>query len=245
MGTMNRRVVVACCAFALVGSVGWPVEASPLEDKAVEVGPGIKPPSGGGVVVIETPKRVAESNSHANVMVRLLLDESGQVYRAEAVDAPDSRLAAAAVRHVRDIGFRPATRDDKPIVVWWSKSVSFRPRIELDAEIPPSGCLPATYTKPIRQEDLTDDVEFPRLVKRVDPEYPPALRRDHVEGKAEVECVLDTCGNLRNCRVAHATHAAFGRAGWDAVVGRRYVPARLDVVPFPIILTVKVDFRLQ
>ncbi len=194
--------------------------------------------------MLETPDGVADSNAHATVTVRLLLDKSGWVLHADAVDAPEPRLAAAAVKLFKGPFFSRATRGNEPVVASRDRKISFRPKTELDAEIPSSDCVPASYHPVIREEDLTDDVELPRLLNRVEPVYPDSLRRDLVEGQAKFECIVDTCGHVRDCRVVDATRAAFAKAGLDAVVSRRYAPARRNGIPVATAFTINVTFRI-
>lgn len=192
--------------------------------------------------MIETPDGVADRDAHATVTVRLLLDKSGWVRSAEAIDSPDPRLIAAAVEQFENGSFSPATRDKKPVVVWFNKKVVFRPKIELDAEIPSADCVPAAYD-PNHLEEITDDVELPRILLKVQPVYPPELRQDRIEGQARFACSIDTCGHVRDCRILNSTRGAFERAGMDAVVRRRYVPARRNGKPIAIQSTIAVAFN--
>lgn len=194
-------------------------------------------------MLLETPAGVAESNAHATLTIRLLLDKLGRVRRAEALDAPDPRLAAAAVQRLEKMRFPPAMRDKKPLVVWFNKSVQFRPKKELDAQIPSPDCVPAAYDL-AHIDDATEDVELPRLLENVEPAYPPTLRALRVDGQATFSCVIDTCGRVRDCRVLDASLGDFARAGLDAVVRRRYVPALRQGKPITIMVTIGVTFKV-
>jgi TonB family protein len=239
----SRVAANICCAFFLVNSAAPPARASRLEDKAVEVGPGIKPPSGPGLIVLETPEDVAESNAHATLTLRVLVDKSGRVRRAEALDAPDPLLAAVAVKSLVGMRFPPAMRDETPVVVWWDTKVVFRPRAELDAQHPSLDCVPAAYEL-AHLDALTEHDELPRLLEKVEPVYPPKLRAERVEGQAKFACVIDTCGQVRDCRVLSASLGEFARAGLAAVVRRRYVPALRDGKPFTVMFTIALTFTV-
>ena len=241
---MRRLATAVGCAALLVASVGTKARASRLSDKAVEIGPGITPPAAAGLLVIETPEGVADRDAHATVTVRLLLDKSGRVRSAEAIDSPNPRLAAAAVEQFKNGSFPPATRDKKPVVVWFNKKVVFRPKTELDAEIPSADCVPAAYD-PDNLEEITDDVERPRILRTVEPVYPPDLRQDRIEGQARFACIIDTCGHVRDCRILNSSRGAFATAGMDAVVRRRYVPARRNGKPIAIQTTIAVTFHVR
>ncbi len=141
------------------------------------------------------------------------------------------------------MSFPPATRDKKPVVVWFNKSVLFRPRNELEAEIPSSDCVPAAYDL-AHLEDLADDVELPRLLEKVEPDFPPGPNAERKEGEARFACVVDTCGRVRDCRVLNASLGEFARAGMNAVVRRRYAPARRNGRPITITFSIGVTFRV-
>lgn len=241
---MRRLAITVGSAAFLVASLGATARASRLSDKAIEIGPGITPPAAVGLLVIETPEGVADRYAHATVTVRVLLDKSGWVRSAEAIDSPDPRLAAAAVEQFENGSFSPATREKKPVVVWFNKKVVFRPKTELDAEIPSADCVPAAYD-PNHLAEITADVELPRILLKVEPVYPPDLRQDRIEGQAWFACIIDTCGHVRDCRVLNSTRGAFARAGMDAVVLRRYVPARRDGKPIASQFTIAVTFNAR
>ncbi len=75
---MRRPSALVCCAFVVVVLAGPAAVAARLEEKAVEVGPGITPPQAAGLSVLETPDGVPEGLAHSTLTLRLLLDKSGQ-----------------------------------------------------------------------------------------------------------------------------------------------------------------------
>jgi TonB family protein len=230
-----------CGALLLAGALGSAVHASRLEKKAVEIGPGITPPYAGGAALLETPDGVPEADAHGRLTIRLLLDKSGAVRRVVAPDGADPRLAAAAVARFENASFSPARRGNKPVVVWFDATVVFRPREELEAEIPGPGCVPAAYDLD-RIEDPTEEVQLPRLVEKVDPDYPPELIAERASGMARFACVVDTCGHVRDCRVLYASRGAFARSALAAIVKRRYAPARRNGEAVTVRFTIDVTF---
>ena len=240
-----RLAATGCCAGFLVASVALAARTSRLAAEAVEVGPGITAPSTGGLLVLETPEGVPEALAHAALTIRLLLDKSGRVRSAEPVDPPDPRLAAAAVGPLKNGEFDPAMRDKKPIVVWLNKKVLFRPRAEFAAAVPSADCVPAADGETIGEgpPELFEDVELPLLLAKTEPVYPPELSHRRIGGQARFECVVDTCGRVNGCRVVDASHGAFARSGLDAVVQRRYVPARRDGKPVSLRFSITVSFH--
>jgi TonB family protein len=243
---MRLAATVGCACF-FVASVALAARLSRLAVEAVEVGPGITAPSTGGLLVLETPQGIPENLAHAKLTIRLLVDKSGRVRSVEPVDPPDPRLGAAAVQSLKNGEFYPAMRDKKPVVVWFNKKVVFRPRAEFDAEIPSPNCVPAADGEVIGDAapELFEDVELPRLLEKAEPVYPQELILDRVEGQARFACVIDTCGRVGGCRVVDASRGAFARSGLEAVVRRRYVPARRDGKPVAIRFTIAVYFHAR
>jgi TonB family C-terminal domain len=240
-----RGAALVVGTLLLAGAIGPPAYASRLKDRAIEVGPGITPPWTGGTIVLETPKGVSEQHSHATLTIRLLVDSSGRVRHTEARGAPDPRLARVASALFRFLKFHPATRDGKPVDVWWNRRVAFRPKSELDSVIPPLNCVPAVDHQPIREDMVTDDVELPRIVKIVFPDYPRAMLDRRMEGDASFRCVIDTCGRIRECIVVAASRPEFAKSGLDAVIQRRYTPALRNGVSVTITFVIDVTFRLR
>jgi TonB family protein len=148
--------------------------------------------------------------------------------------------AAAAVFEGRN--WRPATQGQKAVVVWWNRKVRFRPKAELDANKPPPNCV-AAATDRVYEAELTDDIEWPRLLESAAPEYPRDALNERDSGRAGVRCVLDTCGRVRDCTVMFAPRTSFGQATQKAAMQRRYAPARKDGQPIAIEITIVSDFR--
>ena len=240
-----RRGATACCALALLVSLGSAARAAQLEDEAVEIGPGISPPWIGGLYVLETPVGVPENMAHAALKLRLLLDTSGRVRKVVIVDTPDPRLAKAATAWFENRTFHPAVRESTPVAVWWDRKVLFRPRSELRSEVPSASCVQATYGEALREDDLTDEIELPRILKKVAPAYPRAMEQRRIEGDVSFTCVIDVCGRVRDCRAVASSRAEFEQAGLDAVLQRRYTPARRNGEPVVIMFTVTVTFGLR
>ena len=237
--------VLVVSAVVLVAPGVSATHASRLENKAVEIGPGITPPPANIKFVAETPQGVAESDSHAAVKVRMIVDTHGQVSHAQALDAPDPRLADAATAFFEKSYFQPAKEGTKPVVVWWTGKVSFRPKAEMDAEIPADTCVPSASDVVMGPEELTEDDELPRLIKKVEPVYSPASIRDSGDQKVLFDCVIDTCGRVGNCRVMTASLGAFARASQDAVVQWRYTPLRRGGKPAAMHYTIKFTVGLR
>lgn len=74
----------------------------------------------------EYPPEALAQGLEANVVLKLLVDETGRVVEATAVDDPGHGFAEAAVRIAkRYFRFQPARRGDQPVATWLRFTVRF------------------------------------------------------------------------------------------------------------------------
>lgn len=86
-------------------------------------------------------------------------------------------------------------------------------------------------------------VSTPRLVRRVEPEYPAVAVTAQIEGMVIIEATVDTKGAVTETRVLRS-HPLLDQAAVTAVEQWRYEPLRLNGMAQPFILTVTVSFSL-
>ena len=99
---------------------------------------------------------------------------------------------------------------------------------------------PPARVAPVR---VGGEISTPRLIHRVDPEYPPIAVSAQIEGMVILEATVDNTGAVRDTRVLRS-HGVLDEAAIDAVRQWRYEPLRLNGQPTPFILTVTVSFSL-
>ena|SRR5436190_12913154 len=105
-----------------------------------------------------------------------------------------------------------------------------------DAPPPP----PAVKAAPIR---VGGAVSAPRLVYRVDPQYPDIAQRAQIEGVVILEATVAANGTVQDARVLRS-HSVLDQAALDAVRQWRYEPLLFNGTPTPFVLTVTVSFGL-
>jgi len=104
---------------------------------------------------------------------------------------------------------------------------------------PPPTIAPALRPKaPIR---VGGDVTEPRIVKLVQPVYPPLASLAHVSGTVVLEATLTTEGTVEEIRVVSG-HPLLVNAAIDCVKQWRYEPTYLNNEPVSVILTAIVTF---
>lgn len=79
------------------------------------------------------------------------------------------------------------------------------------------------------------------------PRYPEALRQSRVEGRVEVEFVVDERGrvDMRTVKVVESTHDLFTAAVRNALGGMRFSPAKVGGTPVRQYVRLPVIFKLQ
>ena len=99
---------------------------------------------------------------------------------------------------------------------------------------------PPAPVEPVR---VGGEISAPRLVHRVEPEYPPIAVSALIEGMVILEATVDKTGAVRDARVLRS-HGVLDEAAVRAVEQWRYEPLLLNGTPTPFVLTVTVSFSL-
>lgn len=84
----------------------------------------------------------------------------------------------------------------------------------------------------------------PVVVLRIDPVYPEEMRIAGIEGRAVIEFLVDTVGQVRVPTVIEASHPEFGRAALEAVQHWEFAPAMENGEAVPRLVVVPVEFKL-
>src|SRR5207244_3707378 len=87
-------------------------------------------------------------------------------------------------------------------------------------------------------------IRVPRIVKMVQPTYPPAAIKQHVEGVVVLDATLTPSGSVEKLKVISGPPALI-QAAMEAVQQWHYEPTRLNGVAVPVLLTAKVTFSLN
>ena len=109
---------------------------------------------------------------------------------------------------------------------------------------------PARWKPETESEMLTagdGGVTNPRLVNRVNPEYPESARLRSLRGNVVLQAVITKTGAVADLRVIRSDRPGFGfeEAAMTAVGQWKYQPARLDGRPVDVYFTIFVEFRLR
>ena len=88
-------------------------------------------------------------------------------------------------------------------------------------------------------------VNPPRLVKRVQPIYPPEARKNREQGVSVYEAIISPDGCIEDPRLLQSSTPTLDIMGMEAISRWQYRPATLDGRPVRVYLTVTVTFRLN
>lgn len=96
---------------------------------------------------------------------------------------------------------------------------------------------------PVAPVRVGGEISAPRLIRRVDPEYPVLAVTAQIEGIVILEATVDRTGAVTDTRVLRS-HSVLDQAAVEAVRQWRYEPLRLNGQETPFVLTVTVSFSL-
>jgi len=88
--------------------------------------------------------------------------------------------------------------------------------------------------------------KMPEVKTKIRPVYPPALRKEEVEGEVLLKVALDRTGAIVKVVVVSSDHPLFSEAALTAVKEWKFSPALLaDGTPTDIVIEVPVIFQLE
>jgi len=101
---------------------------------------------------------------------------------------------------------------------------------------------PAEPEPPIRVKASV--VEMARIVRRIEPVYPPLARQARISGTVELTGVIGVDGRIRELQVVNG-HPLLARAALEAVRQWVYEPTLLNGKPVEVIAPITVNFVLK
>ncbi|MDX1583237.1 MAG: energy transducer TonB [Thermoanaerobaculia bacterium] len=85
----------------------------------------------------------------------------------------------------------------------------------------------------------------PRLIRRVEPNYPEEAKEFRVSGVVILEATIDQEGKVKRTRVMRGLPFGLSEAAEEAVKAWKYEPATMDGEPVTVAYTVTVEFNLH
>ena len=104
------------------------------------------------------------------------------------------------------------------------------------------GCATSPDVK--SSTDVPGQVAPPRLIYKVDPDFPPGLRREGVTGVVAIEATIDRFGRLLNPRVSQSSDSRLDDSALAAVRQWRFKPATLNGEAVEVLFQVQMRFSI-
>lgn len=151
-------------------------------------------------------------------VVRMIVDENGQVTAARVLEASDPRLGEAAVSAVKKWQFNPAIENEKAVAICMDVPLEFN--AAKGAKSWKAGSL--------LSQDLT-----PRPAPRTSAtpknsppgDYPEALTERRLTGRVTFACVVQPDGHATDFQILSANHADFVLPALAALARWEFTPA--------------------
>ena len=86
-------------------------------------------------------------------------------------------------------------------------------------------------------------MEESRLIRKVQPEYPPMARQIRLQGAVEFTAVIGKSGAIENLQLLHG-HPLLVQAAEQAILQWRYKPTLLNGEPVEVVTNIVVNFTL-
>ncbi len=227
-------------AVVIIATLASLVPSMRADDEAVDFGPGIEAPQVLTSIRAQYPAAAKDDGVSGIVLVRALIDRKGRVKKTEIISSPDKRLSKAAEGAMTMRRYAPATRGGEPIAVWWRESFEFRDTSEEVARI--LTCDPDTVDA--ADPATATDYEVPVIVRNVAPATTDRMILRREPGTVVLQCKIDVCGRVGECKVLKSNGADFSASAIAAVEARLYRPAMKNGKPVAILFTIRVDFKM-
>src|SRR6266576_559878 len=189
-------------------------------------------------IVLTPPLRYPAGGSDGVVLVRLVIDSSGNPEPATAlvVQGSDSVLVAAARTLVLKTLFRPARVRGRVVQVL----------VEVPVEFSAASLPPITLHIAGDVYGEAEVQERPRLTSGPALTYPAPLLFSRISGRVIIDAVIDTTGRVEDgtVRALESTDARFNQAAKDYVRAARFTPGRIAGRAVRVRFEMPVEFKL-
>ena len=102
---------------------------------------------------------------------------------------------------------------------------------------------PPPSVKPKGPIRVGGHVRPPKIIVKVQPEYPPLARQVHIQGQVQIDAVLDEQGNVIEMKVVSGPPLLY-QAALDALKKWKYEPTYLNDQPIAVQMIVTITFQL-
>jgi len=177
------------------------------------------------------PPAAVPEKLQGQVIVRIVVDENGDVEAAEVISG-NPVLGRAAVDVAKQWKFRPYIRNGKPVKAAIKLPFNFAFSDQITDISPKTESASGTSGAPTRVQ-VSSGVIQGMLIHKVAPTYPPQAFLAEIEGAVLLAAVIGKDGSIKELRVISGPHALV-EAAKGAVQQWRYRPYVMNGEPVEV-----------
>lgn len=217
---------------------------------------------------VMAPQPVAPALSSAfhrcgTVTLLAIVDANGKAGQIDVLRADDANLAKLASKLLAKTKFKPGTYNGIPAAIaitaviddqicvrhLFDESMSIAVSVR---ESPQGNASPATDSSPAAGSGSAEgpykvggNISAPIVIQSVPAKFSSYARKKKISGSCQIGLIVDVNGIPQDVHVIQSLEPSLDQNAIDAIKEYRFRPAMKDgSMPVPVVLTVKVDFRL-
>ena len=221
---------------SVVGNVLGGITEKGDEDvtrRAIKAVGDVKPPRLIKKVDPVYPEEARKERVEGIVILEATSDEEGNVARVKVLKSKDPLLNEAAIDAVSQWKYEPFYIKGKPHGLVFTVTVRFKLE-ERKTEEFEKGAV-----------KVGEEIEQPKLIKKVNPIYPEEARKALVEGLVILRARINEEGLVERTIVLKSESTLLNKAAIDAVKQWKYEPLYKEGKPVPVVFDVTVRFKLK
>jgi len=197
------------------------------------------------------PSEALSRKQEGEVWVKLWVGETGTVVEANVIKSDAEVFNKSAIEAGMRWTFKPAIVNGKPVAVW--VTLPFRFKLYEGKEAPsigPGVKAPGVKMKTrIIQEEKppADYVPYekpPEAIKQVPAKYPPAAKKEGIEGTVWLKTLVDEEGRVAKVEIQKSEAEVLNQAAVDAVKQWLFKPAIMKGKPVAVWVSIPFRFVL-
>jgi TonB family protein len=209
------------------------------------------------------PIEAVKQEIQGEVVVHLLISETGDVEKADAISG-DPMLVRSATDAMKKWKFKPYLKDGHPVKVStrMTYDFAFKDRVkDVSPDTTPtepkplsgapsptpsivSSASPSLDSRSLQPVRVASAISQGMLIHRVTPIYPASARINHVQGTVLLQAVIGKDGHLKSLTVISGPEE-LRSAAIGAVQQWRYRPYMKEGEPVDVSTTITVNFTLH
>ncbi len=200
------------------------------------------------------PEEAQKAGVEGSVLLRVRTDRHGRVKRIRVLESVPL-LNQAAIDAVYQWVYEPLLVYDKPQSAVFKVSARFKLTDEKPVIVTENryeGVILGTIVEGVIDEGIQltpvrvkGGIKPPRLIKKIEPEYPKEARETGTEGNVVLEAHTDIYGRVKRINVLRSLDPLLDEAASKAVFQWKYEPMIVEGIPREAIFVLSVSFKLK